>query len=108
MGIILQTRKILMQPNMPGNSCATKWCPKDQCFPRAHVRHPAPDFQGKVYFQHDFKDVKLSDYKGKYLVLFFYPADFTFVCPTEILAYADCVPEFEKLGCNVIGCSTDT
>ena len=56
----------------------------------------------------DFQDVKLTDYLGKYLVLFFYPADFTFVCPTEILAYADMVPEFEKTNCAVLGCSTDT
>ena len=54
------------------------------------------------------KEVKLSDYKGKYLVLFFYPQDFTFVCPTEIIAFSDRVEEFKKIGCEVIGASTDS
>ncbi len=51
----------------------------------------------------------LEDYIGKkYIVLFFYPADFTFVCPTEILTYQKLLPEFEKLDAVVIGCSTDS
>merc|ERR1712083_248681 len=55
-----------------------------------------------------FKEVSLDDYKGKYVVLFFYPLDFTFVCPTEIIAFSDRVAEFEALNCAVIACSTDS
>jgi len=56
----------------------------------------------------DIKDIKLSDYKGKYVILFWYPKDFTFVCPTEIIAFSDRVAEFEKLNCQLIAASTDT
>jgi peroxiredoxin 2/4 len=51
--------------------------------------------------------VSLEDYAGKWLVLFFYPADFTFVCPTEVLAFSDKVPAFAELGAEVVGVSTD-
>jgi alkyl hydroperoxide reductase subunit AhpC len=50
--------------------------------------------------------VSLSDYKGKYVVLFFYPLDFTFVCPTEIIAFSDRAKEFKEIGCEVLACST--
>ena len=53
-------------------------------------------------------NISLSDYKGKYVVFFFYPQDFTFVCPTEIIAFSNRVKEFQDLGCEVIGCSTDS
>jgi len=52
--------------------------------------------------------VKLSDYKGKYVVLFWYPLDFTFVCPTEIVQFSDRADEFRQLGCEIIGASTDS
>lgn len=52
--------------------------------------------------------VALSDYRGKYVVLFFYPKDFTYVCPTEIIAFSDRAKEFEKLNAQVMACSTDT
>jgi len=50
----------------------------------------------------------LSDYRGKYIVLFFYPLDFTFVCPTELIAFSHRIAEFEKRGVQVIGCSIDS
>ncbi|HFA49050.1 MAG TPA: peroxiredoxin [Bacteroidetes bacterium] len=50
----------------------------------------------------------LSDYAGKYVILFFYPKDFTFVCPTELFAFQEKLAEFEKRDCQVIACSTDT
>uniref|UniRef100_A0A8C2LQI8 Peroxiredoxin-1 n=1 Tax=Cricetulus griseus TaxID=10029 RepID=A0A8C2LQI8_CRIGR len=50
-----------------------------------------------------FKDISLSEYRGKYVVFFFYPLDFTFVCPTEIIAFSDRAEEFKKLNCQVIG-----
>lgn len=72
----------------------------------------APEFEGKaaVMFDGDVtdKDIKLSDYLGKYVVFFFYPQDFTFVCPTEIIAFSERVEEFKKINCEVIGCSTDS
>src|SRR2546421_4807038 len=68
----------------------------------------APDFKAEAVVNGDFKDVSLSDYKGKYVVLFFYPRDFTFVCPTEIIAFSDSAAEFAKLNTQVIGCSTDS
>lgn len=69
---------------------------------------PAPDFAGTAVVNGEFKDIKLSDYEGKYVVLFFYPADFTFVCPTEILAFNDRLKEFTDIGAEVIGVSCDT
>lgn len=70
---------------------------------------PAPAFSGTcVSPAGDFAEIKLSDYKGKYLVLFFYPMDFTFVCPTEIIAFSDRIEEFKAINCDVIACSTDT
>lgn len=75
---------------------------------KAFVGRKAPDFTVPV-LQADGKEgsVSLSDYEGRYLVLFFYPADFTFVCPTEIVAFSDRIAEFEKLNCSVLGGSTD-
>uniref|UniRef100_A0A674NNL5 Peroxiredoxin-2 n=1 Tax=Takifugu rubripes TaxID=31033 RepID=A0A674NNL5_TAKRU len=55
-----------------------------------------------------FKDLKLSDYRGKYVVFFFYPLDFTFVCPTEIVAFSNRVEDFRNINCEVIGCSIDS
>lgn len=53
------------------------------------VRKHAPNFEAPAWVHNDFKTLKLSDFKGKYLVLFFYPLDFTFVCPTEIIAFSN-------------------
>ncbi|KAE8609903.1 hypothetical protein XENTR_v10011945 [Xenopus tropicalis] len=75
----------------------------------AKIGHPAPDFTAKAVMPDgQFKDLKVSDYKGKYVVFFFYPLDFTFVCPTEIIAFSDRVEEFKKLNCEVIGASGDS
>ena len=72
------------------------------------VQKNAPDFTAEAVISGDFKTVKLSDYRGKWVVLFFYPLDFTFVCPTEITAFSDRYEEFRKLGCEVLGCSIDS
>ncbi|XP_035208980.1 peroxiredoxin 1-like isoform X2 [Stegodyphus dumicola] len=72
------------------------------------VTKPAPDFKGTAVVNGAFKEIKLSDYKGKYVVLFFYPLDFTFVCPTEIIAFSEMAPEFKKLNAEVIAASTDS
>ena len=73
------------------------------------VQTHAPDFKATAVLPDgSFKDIKLSDYKGKWVVLFFYPLDFTFVCPTEILAFSDAKAEFDKVGAQVIGVSVDS
>ena len=91
-----------------GNACVPDWITADQIYPRAIIGQPAPYFEAEAYFQSKFTNVKLSDYKGKYVVLFFYPLDFTFVCPTEIIAFADAGPRFEEIGCSLIGGSIDS
>ena len=68
---------------------------------KAMISKPAPDFSGTAVVNGEFTEIKLSDYRGKYLVFFFYPLDFTFVCPTEILAFNDRVKEFRQLGVEV-------
>jgi|UniRef100_A0AC35F2F8 alkyl hydroperoxide reductase subunit AhpC len=75
---------------------------------KAFIGKPAPEFTNSAVIDGDFKTVSLSDYKGKYVVLFFYPLDFTFVCPTEIIAFSDRVKEFRDIGCEVLAASTDS
>jgi len=72
------------------------------------IGKPAPEFETMAVKDGEFKSVKLADYKGKYVVLFFWPRDFTFVCPTEIIAFSDRVEEFRKANCEVLGVSTDS
>jgi alkyl hydroperoxide reductase subunit AhpC/dienelactone hydrolase len=74
----------------------------------ATVGLPAPKFEADALVGHEFKKISLADFKGKYVVLFFYPLDFTFVCPTEILAFSDRAEEFRKLNCEVVGASVDS
>lgn len=69
----------------------------------------APDFMATAVYDQEFQEVKLSSYKGsKYVVLFFYPLDFTFVCPTEIIAFSDRYEEFKALDTEVLGVSVDS
>ncbi|RMF99968.1 MAG: peroxiredoxin [Planctomycetota bacterium] len=73
------------------------------------VTKEAPDFKAQAVMPDgSFKEISLSDYRGKYVLLFFYPLDFTFVCPTEIIAFSDRNAEFEKLGVQILGCSIDS
>lgn len=72
------------------------------------VGKQAPDFKTTAVVNGEFKQVSLSDYKGKYVILFFYPLDFTFVCPTEIIAFSDRIAEFEGLNTQVLGVSVDS
>jgi alkyl hydroperoxide reductase subunit AhpC len=75
----------------------------------AQVQKEAPDFTATAVVHEEFKrGFKLSDFRGKYVVLFFYPLDFTFVCPTEIVAFSDRIGEFHKRGAEVIGVSVDS
>ncbi|KAI8046093.1 peroxiredoxin-2 [Drosophila gunungcola] len=72
------------------------------------VQQPAPDFKGLAVVGNSFQEVKLEDYRGKYLVLFFYPLDFTFVCPTEIVAFSERIKEFHDINAEVLGVSVDS
>jgi peroxiredoxin (alkyl hydroperoxide reductase subunit C) len=73
------------------------------------VGQAAPDFSATAVYDMEFKTVKLSDYRGKkYVVLFFYPLDFTFVCPTEITAFSDRYDDFAKLDTEILGVSVDS
>ncbi len=79
----------------------------------AKVGQPAPAFtlpstKGATSAKDLGKEISLSDYKGKWLIFFFYPLDFTFVCPTEILALSDRLSEFKDLDAEVLGASTDS
>jgi len=74
----------------------------------AAVQKPAPDFNGTAVIDKQFKNVKLSDYNGKYLVLFFYPLDFTFVCPTEIIAFSDRIKDFKEVNTELLAVSVDS
>jgi len=74
------------------------------------VTQSAPCFKATAVMPNKtFKEISLCDYKGKnYVLLFFYPMDFTFVCPTEIIAFSEANEEFAKLGVQVLGCSVDS
>ncbi|MCD7452892.1 myb-like DNA-binding protein bas1 [Datura stramonium] len=73
------------------------------------VGNKAPDFEAEAVFDQEFIKVKLSEYIGKkYVILFFYPLDFTFVCPTEITAFSDRYEEFQKVNTEILGVSVDS
>jgi len=89
---------------------------EDIC-PVLQVGQPAPAFRGQAVVGNEFKELSYEKgtltigaekITGKYIVLFFYPLDFTFVCPTEIIAFSDRIDEFEKIGTQVIGVSVDS
>ena len=68
----------------------------------------APDFATQAVVDQEFKDITLSQYRGKYVILFFYPLDFTFVCPTEITAFSDRYSDFSSKNTEVLGVSVDS
>ncbi len=72
------------------------------------VGNKAPEFKAKALVANEFKDVTLDSYKGKWKVLFFYPLDFTFVCPTEITAFSDSYDKFKELNAEVLAVSVDS
>lgn len=73
------------------------------------VQQPAPDFKAQAVMPDgSFREVTLSQYQGKYVLLFFYPLDFTFVCPTEIIAFSEYIDEFKKRNVEVLGVSIDS
>lgn len=85
--------------------------------PVLQVGQPAPPFSGTAVVGNEFVELSFDKgtlkvgkdkFTGKYVVLFFYPLDFTFVCPTEIIAFSDRIDEFEKIGAKVVGASIDS
>lgn len=81
------------------------------------VGQNAPIFEGTAVvggdattltFDMAFKNISLNDYKGKWVIFFFYPLDFTLVCPTEISEFGKHYQEFQDLNCDIVGCSTDS
>jgi alkyl hydroperoxide reductase subunit AhpC len=72
------------------------------------VGNQAPNFEQAALVNGQEQTISLDTYKGKWKVLFFYPLDFTFVCPTEIIAYSDAAAEFEKINTQLIACSVDS
>ncbi len=72
------------------------------------INQKIPDLELEAYHNNDTKKIKLSDYRGKWLLIVFYPADFTFICPTELGELADYYEEFKKEGAEILSASTDT
>ncbi|CAM9092426.1 unnamed protein product [Discosporangium mesarthrocarpum] len=76
---------------------------------KIQVGEIAPDFEATAVFDQEFRNIRLSDYrKKKYVILFFYPLDFTFVCPTEITAFSDRFNDFFSLETEILGISVDS
>ncbi len=75
---------------------------------KLEINKQAPKFEAQVFHNNEIKNIKLDDYKGKWVILVFYPADFTFICPTELGDVADRYEELQQLGVEVLSVSTDT
>src|SRR3989339_494710 len=73
-----------------------------------NINEKAPEFTEDAFINDEIKKISLNDYRGKWVVLFFYPADFTFICPTELGELADNYEAIKKLGAEVLSISTDT
>nr|YP_009314134.1 2-Cys peroxiredoxin [Izziella formosana]SCW22388.1 2-Cys peroxiredoxin [Izziella formosana] len=72
------------------------------------VGKPAPNFRATAVYDQEFMQIQLAEYLGKYVILFFYPLDFTFVCPTEIIAFSDQYERFKDLNTEILGISVDS
>jgi len=77
-------------------------------FTMSFIGRPAPDFELEGYFNGQFSKVKLIDYRKRWVLLLFYPLDFTFVCPTEVLNFSAAAEQFSKLNCQIFGISVDS
>ena len=93
-----------MQEKYTNECCSDNCC--CNCTPT--IGSEAPKFEAEAYHEDQIKKINLDDYKGKWVVLFFYPADFTFVCPTELGDVADHYQKIQKLNAEVLSVSTDT
>lgn len=77
-------------------------------YSKAQISKPAPSFEGIAVINGEFKEISLNNFKNKYLVLLFYPLDFTFVCPTEIIAFSDRIQEFKNINTEIVAISVDS
>ena len=83
-------------------------CHNDCECPELQIGKPAPDFEMDGFYKGEKKKYELKDYKGKWVILFFYPLDFTFVCPTELVELSKRHGEFEEMNTQVLGVSVDS
>jgi peroxiredoxin len=72
------------------------------------IGQQVPKVSLQAYHENEIKQINLADYRGQWLLLLFYPGDFTFVCPTELVEAAELYPEFQKLGAEILSVSTDS
>lgn len=80
----------------------------EPCYGSVALGETIPDYEFQIYHNEDIKTAKFSDYKGKWLVVMFYPGDFTFVCPTELEDMAKIYPKLQAMNTEVLSFSTDT
>lgn len=102
------SRSVVSRPTMPSRLASRRSAVTVKAEQKPLVGSVAPDFKAQAVFDQEFTEVSLSKYRGKYVVLFFYPLDFTFVCPTEITAFSDRHKEFKDINTEVLGVSVDS
>ena len=95
------------------NSCSKSSCNESPCCGKcgrayAVVKHKAPKFSGTAFWNGEFRKISNETFQNKYIVLFFYPLDLTFVCPTEIVAFNDMDKKFQEANAQVVACSIDS
>lgn len=83
-------------------------CCSEMAMPQTIINREVPHLDVEIFHNNEIKKVNLGDYRGKWLILFFYPADFTFVCPTELQEMAELYPQFQEMNAEVLSVSTDT
>jgi len=108
---VLSTSSVLRTAAREGTEVDSDWFESAEgvtYYTTAAVNKPAPAWRCEALVNGEFKWLTSEQFKGKWLVLFFYPLDFTFVCPTEIRAFNDRASEFEALGANVVAASVDS
>jgi peroxiredoxin 2/4 len=81
---------------------------QEKIIPTSPVGRPAPDFSAEGYFKGKFENYALKSLAGKWVYLLFYPLDFTYVCPTEVLSFSKNAAEFDKRNCQILGVSVDS
>ena len=112
----LLSNQLVVDPTLPKAPLpGQEWSSTSPVVPLCHplsmsrlVGLQAPDFSATAVVDQEFKEITLSHYRGKFVVLFFYPLDFTFVCPTEITAFSDRYSDFSSRNCEVLGVSVDS
>lgn len=94
--------------NCPCGGCGEGGCDADESFFTAEIGAKIPPCSLRVYHNEEDKTINLEDFRDKWLILFFYPADFTFICPTELEEMADKYADFKNIGVEIVSVSTDT